>query len=298
MIINGDSLTELKKLESQSVNCVMTSPPYWGLRNYNDNEEQIGLEENPEDFISNLCDIFDEIYRVISDDGTCWVNIADTYAGSGKGAWSNKEKQKECYIPDKPPKLKPKAKNKSLVGIPFMFAIEMINRGWILRNTIIWKKGNAMPTSTKDRFTVDFEYLFFFTKNKKYYFEQQKEDLSPNSDVSYRKNLRERGKYNQKEPYQNNFPIPSDTEKRNMRSVWDINTKPSKFRHIAIYPEELVETPLRAGCPVGGVVLDPFMGSGTTGVVALRQGKKFIGIELDEEYCKVASERINDSSNK
>jgi len=202
---------------------------------------QLGLEPNFDLYIKHLCDIFEEVKRTLKKEGGCWVNLGDTYSGS-----SVITSYRSTY---------PK---KSLIMIPFRFAIEMVNRGWILRNVIIWHKPNAMPCSVKDRFTVDFEYFFFFVKNKKYYFKQQKELSS----------------------------------KRNKRCVWPINTKPFKGDHSAVYPPELIETPIKSSCPQKGIILDPFMGSGTTALEALKQDKKFIGIELNEKYIKIAEERI------
>jgi len=181
--------------------------------------------------------------------------------------------------------------SKCLVMIPQRFAIEMCNRGWILRNVIIWHKPNCMPSSVKDRFTVDFEYIFFFSKKKKYYFEQQLEKTITND-----KNIRDRDSTKL-----NNTPgrtrmgglTKNDYDFKNKRTTWRICPKPFKEAHFAVYPEELCETPIKAGCPVGGIVLDPFFGAGTTGLVALKQNKKFIGIELNKEYIKIADKRLN-----
>ena len=287
-----DALDGPKKIKKETVDCVMTSPPYWALRDYGISG-QLGLEETFEEYITKLCDIFDEVKRVLKPSGTCWVNLGDTYGGTG---------QKNDYIAPKYKKnpdtsfKRPNGKilEKSLVMIPFRFAIEMVNRGWILRNTIIWQKPNAMPSSVKDRFTVDFEYLFFFTKEKKYYFEQQLEEFNQDSDIEYRHALRRKKAegYNMKKPYENNFPKKFNLDGKNKRAVWNIATKPFPEAHFAVYPEELCETPILAGCPKNGLVLDPFMGSGTTGVVALKHDRKFIGFELNKEYIEIANKRI------
>ena len=287
---------------------------------------QLGLEPTFDEYIKNLCDIFDEVKRVLRDDGTCWVNIGDTY--SGGGGWtgipedwdsiSTKSKQQRFENPSK----KTRLQDKSLVMIPFRFAIEMVNRGWILRNTIIWHKRNCMPSSVKDRFTVDFEYLFFFSKNKKYYFETQYEPVKEESikRTKYKwDGHREKmsswvgmdiKKMVTKIPYKENSKYESEEQERthkqgikgsdisyyeygrNKRTVWTINPKPFKEAHFAVYPEELCETPIKAGCCEGGIVLDPFFGSGTTGLVALKQNKKFIGIELNPEYIEIAKKRL------
>lgn len=261
------------------------------------------------------------------------MNISDTYGGTG---------EKKDFIA---PKYKKGMKHnfnrpnmnimqKSLCMIPFRFAIEMQNRGWILRNTIIWQKPNAMPSSAKDRFTIDFEYLFFFTKSKKYFFETQYDAYAPSSDVRYRKALRAGKSYVTKKPYMNNTPYQgkfknltlsdsnsfnsprarykrgtgtnssraddvdglvvggTNPEGRIKRTVWTIPTKPNPEQHFATYPEELCEIPLKSTCIEGGTVLDPFCGSGTTGVVSLKQKKNFIGIELNPEYIKIIEKRL------
>lgn len=270
-IIQGSALDVLKTLDSESVNCIMTSPPYWALRDYGV-EGQLGLEPTFQEYINKLCDIFDEGKRVLIKDGTCWVNLGDSYFGSGKGKMSDK----------------------SLCNIPARFSIEMQNRGWILRNVIVWHKPNCMPSSVKDRFTVDFEYLFFFVKNKKYWFETQYEPML--LDSRKREKGRFTGRNAQNEWTATGYKLPDSKRGqqlgRNKRAVWKITTKPFREAHFATYPEALCETPIKAGCPIGGIVLDPFFGAGTTGLVALKQNKKFIGIELNPEYIKIAEARI------
>jgi DNA modification methylase len=295
-ILQGDVLDCLNALKNDSVDCVMTSPPYYGLRDY-DNKDQLGLENTPEEYINKLCDVFDKVKTILKKQGTLWVNLGDTYGGTGN---------KKDYVAPKYKKnldnsfKRPNSKlvSKSLLNIPARFSIEMQNRGWILRNVIIWHKPNAMPCSVKDRFTVDYEYIYFFVKNKKYYFNQQKEKAiwceDPRAGFG---RLHYRGKREgQKGTGQENFV--SIQQERNKRCVWTINTKPFKDAHFAVFPEELCELPLSAGCVGGGTVLDPFMGSGTTGVVAVRQGKDFIGIDLNSVYCKIAQNRILNSMEK
>ena len=327
-VLIGNCAEILKTLPSESVDCVVTSPPYWGLRDYktepivwdavegceHDWEEvvgksqapisestnlvgghfqgnkdisftavtsfcskcgawrgQLGLEPTPQLYIQHLVGIFDEVKRVLKKTGTCWVNLGDTYGGTTKTA-------------------------KSLAQIPSRFAIAMTDSGWILRNEIIWWKRNCMPSSAKDRFTVDFEKLFFFTKSKKYYFEQQ---LEPVAECSIK-----RAEYGWNCDRFNNgvagpqgihvekmgtrFVRPSG---RNKRCVWDITTKPYKGAHFAVFPPELVETPIKAGCPPGGVVLDPFGGTGTTSEVARKLGRSSIIIELNPDYLELVKER-------
>lgn len=381
-IYQGDSLEVLKTLPDESINMVMTSPPYWALRDYGV-EGQLGLEPTFEEYINKLCDIFDEVKRVLRDDGTCWVNIGDSYAGpmGKKDGWTDNklgfEKQEAI---DKGVTLTKKTKiihqlsQKCLVCIPMRFALEMVNRGWILRNTIIWHKPNCMPSSVKDRFTVDFEYIFFFSKKKKYYFETQYESVKQSS--IERMGRKWCGSKHEKLGVHNNKQQEIEPEERmdtnrwcpeqgrNKRTVWSICPKPFKEAHFAVYPEELCETPIKAGCPefvcvkcgkprikefkniypkdmkshkeikrddtradksdeqklhtfykhsrrevafkreekiiscecnanfTSGIVLDPFFGAGTTGLVALKQGKKFVGIELSKEYIDIANKRL------
>ena len=354
-IICGDTLSVLKTLPNESVNCIVTSPPYWGLRDYGiepiiwdgdkdckhefDNINRLhptrgnrgqgvdkkytirqsqqpteinsnfctkcntwrgslGLEPTFKLYIKHLCDIFDEIKRVLRKDGTCWVNMGDTYSakptGSLGGIFANRPSKIACME-----QMEYRKKNnldvtlqitaKSLMLIPQRFAIEMVNRGWILRNTIIWHKPNCMPSSTKDRFTVDFEYVYFFVKSKKYWFEQQYEPhLSPiTNKIVGRKGTnvqQSRGDPNGYHAYGENC--------RNKRAVWTIPTKPFPEAHFAVYPEALIEPMLKAGCPKDGIVLDPFMGAGTTAVVAKKLGRKYLGIEIKQEYIDMANKRI------
>lgn len=336
-IYQGNARDILKTFPEESIDMTMTSPPYWALRDYGV-KEQIGLEKTFEQYINNLCDIFDEVKRVTKKTGTCWVNIGDTYMGnssySNKGRagfemkdenineWVRSLGTGKCLICGKEiPKNKTfcsrkclnkkgndfrsqfrQIPNKCLIGIPFRFALEMINRGWILRNTIIWHKRNCMPSSAKDRFTVDFEYLFFFSKKKKYYFEQQ---FEPYQTTIQEMGANRNGEYfgeDTKEYSTAKAQSPSETKKRilknlkpqgrNKRTTWTINPKPFKEAHFAVYPEELCETPIKAGCPKQGIVLDPFFGAGTTGLVALKQNKNFIGIELNKKYIEIAEKRL------
>lgn len=274
-IVQGDALQILKKMPDESIDCVITSPPYWALRDYGV-DGQIGLEKTHHAYIENLLSIFDQIKRILKNEGTCWVNIGDTYGAQ-----------------------------KCLLMIPSTFAIEMMNQGWILRNEIIWHKPNAMPNSVKDRFNTDYEKIFFFVKQKKYYFNQQLEPAKENSIARGKRGMSESGKWKHGAPGQTghsmNLPRLNDKNRevspyRNKRCVWSIATHPFRGAHFAVFPEKLIETPIKAGCPEGGIVLDPFCGAGTTGVVAKKQGKNFIGIELNPEYIKIAEKRIKSIS--
>jgi len=408
-IYEGNCLEILKQFPKECIDMCVTSPPYWALRDYGV-DGQIGLEETFEEYIKNLCDIFDEVKRVLKKEGTCWVNIGDTYYGSGKGVGTDPETCKETYLLPKGWK-RPSRKqyqdtgipkhclyckkeikgqtnrqfcnktclnkmgndfrsqnrqlpDKCLSLIPFRFAIEMVNRGWILRNTIIWRKPNAMPCSVRDRFTVDFEYLFFFSKGKKYFFEQQFEPYEHPVNRwggCYTDGTTEGSKYFDED----NNPQKLTTRPRNFRpnlngrnkrTVWSITTRSFKDAHFAVYPEELIRVPIQAGCPefvcskcgkpkvkiykkvgemkvppiggikhlengnptysgnekqniydegeykpsckcnsefIPGVVLDPFSGAGTTGVVAKKQKKNYVLIDINKEYIEIAERRIS-----
>lgn len=304
IILQGDCLERLKELPDESVDCVVTSPPYWALRDYGV-EGQLGLEPTFQEYINKLCDIFDEVKRVLKKEGTCWVNMGDTYGGTGSG---QKDTGKHGYTPEAmaTTKNKPQSKlqGKSLIQIPSRFAIEMTNRGWILRNEIIWYKPNGMPSSVKDRFTVDFEKVFFFVKNKKYWFETQYEES-----IWYDKDKRaitggitKSGKSVSEQGNQyainKSGSFNKEAGKRNKRCVWKVTTKPFKEAHFATYPEALIEPMIKAGCPDGGIVLDPFMGAGTTAVVSKKQGKNWLGIELNPEYIPIIEERLKAVPNK
>jgi len=317
-IYNIDCLEGLKQLEDNSIDCCITSPPYWVLRDYGV-EGQLGLEPTFQEYINKLCNIFDEVKRVLKKDGTCWVNMGDTYMGNS----SYSEKGRQGFVNDKigminkkkwlDPKYPTESRmrgrehiekcdieSKSLCQIPSRFAIEMCDRGWILRNEIIWHKPNCMPSSVKDRFTVDFEKIFFFTKNKKYYFETQYEEMTDTSKKRLNQNIDSQNgswrgigggyKINGAMKAKGNIELG-----RNKRCVWRVPTKPFKEAHFATYPEDLIKPCILAGCPEKGIVLDPFMGAGTTAKVALDNNRSYIGFELNNDYIKIAEDRLKDS---
>ena len=299
-IMHGDVREEIKKIKSNSINCIVTSPPYWRLRDYGDNR-QLGLEETPAEFIQNLCNIFDECHRVLKDTGTLFVNLGDSYSHSnsvitlGRRGFYKDVKDKILK------KTKCMAKKKSLVGIPAMFMIEMINRGWILRNKIIWQKTNVMPESVKDRFTNDYEEVFFFTKKEKYYFNKLYEPYADKTLNSFKD-----GKIPNSHKYleagkskcgmrEGKEWINIVSEKgRNMRTVWSIGTVGIKEAHFSTFPKELAKRCISAGCPCNGVVLDIFLGSGTTLIVAKELGMHGIGIELIEKNIDIINKRLNE----
>jgi len=276
------------------------------LRNYNI-EGQIGQENEFIDFVGSLLSIFTEVKRVLKPTGTCFVNLNDTYGGSGSGTTKNVDtdkyiqNSKQVYVlPNgdaKSNKLRGTTYNKSLLMIPERFAIAMIDSGWVLRNKIIWHKPNQMPTSVEDRFTVDFEDIFFFVKQATgYYFEQQLDPYFKPLDRWAGDKLEANGESkwdngSGQKAYRDRDMRPNPDGK-NARTVWSINTEPFGEGHYATYPEKLAERMIKAGCPVGGVVLDPFMGAGTTGMVAKKLNRHYIGFELNPDYVKLAKNRI------
>jgi site-specific DNA-methyltransferase (adenine-specific) len=305
-IIQGDCLEILKTLPDEFIDCIVTSPPYFALRDYGI-KGQIGLEKNHDEYIKKLCNIFDEAKRILKPEGTCWINIGDTYAGSGKG-YGDKNNDPKTVRGERPRTIKKrdngKLTDKSLYLIPARFAIEMTNRGWILRNEIIWHKPNCMPQSVKDRFTVDFEKIFLFVKSKKYYFEQQFEKSKDTDDdirrimkaKEYNKN-RQGGNSSFEQKHRDYEKTKIRIEQgRNKRSVWTINTKPFKEAHFAVFPPEIPENCIKAGSKEGGIILDIFMGSGTTGEAAKKLGRDYLGIELNPEYIKIAEKRIREAT--
>ena len=268
-ILHGDCIESLKSLEDQSINTCITSPPYFNLRNYG-HKDQLGLESNSEEFIQNLVNVFSQVKRVLKDDGTLWLNMGDT--------WD---------------------KNKQLLGIPWRTALALQQDGWILRSDIIWHKPNVMPSSVRDRVTNCHEYIFLLSKNKKYYYDNEiiKEDSTfKNSKGEFRPNgMAGIGKKNKgKKGFEIRSGLSNMKEqpKRNKRSVWTITNKPFKDAHFAVFPPDLIEPCVLAGCPKNGTILDPFAGSGTTGVVAQKNNRNAVLVELNNEYIKIAKKRL------
>ncbi|HDS4354641.1 TPA: site-specific DNA-methyltransferase [Enterobacter roggenkampii] len=260
-LFEGDALTVLRKLPSGSVRCVVTSPPYWGLRDYGI-DEQIGLESSMHQFINRLVTIFAEVKRVLSDDGTLWLNIGDGYTSGNRGyrAPDKKNPARAMTVrPDTPEGLKPK----DLIGIPWRLAFALQNDGWYLRSDIVWNKPNAMPESVKDRPTRSHEFLFMLTKSEKYFYDWQAV----------------------REPRDNGGL-------RNRRTVWNVNTKPFSGAHFATFPPDLIRPCILASTEPGDFVLDPFFGSGTVGVVCQDEDRQYVGIELNPEYVEIAVNRL------
>jgi site-specific DNA-methyltransferase (adenine-specific) len=266
---------------------------------------QLGLEPKVQEYIDRLCSIFDEVRRVLKNSGTCWINIGDAYysnSGGGNQGKVNIEVTRQL-LAMKNRTMSRGLLRKSLCQIPSRLAIEMTNRGWILRNEIIWHKPNCMPSSVKDRFTVDFEKVLFFVKSPRYSFEQQFEELRNRARLTrsfFTPQSHRKRAYGDKYISALN-PKTAEASRlrilkkgRNKRCVWSIGTRPFSGNHFAVYPPQLIETPIKAGCPKGGIVLDPFMGSGTTALVARRLGRRFIGIDLHPAYVQMANDRLKE----
>ena len=273
-VICGDAAEVLKTLPQGSVNMCVTSPPYYGLRDYGEGG-QIGLEQTPQEYIGRLTEVFNEVKRVLADDGTLWLNIGDTYA-------------------NKPYK---NVKQKDLIGIPWMLAFALRERGWYLRSDIIWYKKNCLPEGVKDRLTKCHEHIFLLAKSPKYYFDYKaiQEPLKEVSKARYKRGRIANSKYVGQQSItqvRENFS-DFDQEVRRKRDVWEVATNTYKMdEHFAMFPEKLIEPCILAGSKEGGVVLDPFFGSGTTGAVAKRLNRECIGIDINPRYIEKAEMRI------
>ena len=299
-ILQGDVIEKLKEIETGTVQCVVTSPPYWGLRNYQV-DGQLGLEETPEEYVEKMVEVFRQIKRVLKHDGTVWLNLGDSYAsnqsdGDRVSKYSLKQKTNAGKLGGGQ-RVPVGLKTKDLVGIPWRVAFALQADGWYLRQDIIWHKPNPMPESVQDRCTKSHEYIFLLTKSAKYKFNQLLEDLRPSTyndkrliNGNYTEQRRDRN-YPGNAQQGSGMLKPTDGQ-ANKRSVWKINTKPYKEAHFAVFPPKLPELCIKAGSSEGDIVLDPFFGSGTTGWVAQRLGRKWIGIELNEEYIKIAEKRF------
>lgn len=302
----GDCIETMREMADQSVHCCVTSPPYFGLRDYGV-DGQIGLEETPEQFIAKLVEVFREVRRVLRDDGTLWVNIGDSYARSagpeesklatthtiGVGYKRVAENGGAPKKKNRPPEgLKPK----DLIGIPWMLAFALRADGWYLRQDIIWHKPNPMPESVKDRCTKAHEYVFLLSKSERYFFDS--EAMKEPAICAGTRPSAAKGSFNAKgEPLPGQLPFRAVTETRNRRSVWSVATKPYKGAHFATFPPALIEPCILAGSPVGGTVLDPFGGSGTTAGVALKNKRNAVLCELNSDYAALVPERIKSINN-
>ena len=360
-VINKDVLRGLQCLPDNYIDMIITSPPYWGLRNYNDEEKQLGMEDTPEEFVDNLVKVFREVKRVLRDDGTVWLNLGDSYSSGGRTTTTNQSLRGDKDYGVTRPKPSKGIKPKDLIGIPWRVALALQQDGWYLRQDIIWHKPNPMPESVKDRCTKAHEYIFLLSKNVKYYFDNEaiKEDSKYHGKDkrSDKGNIRYEGKRTSNKDTKAQQSFVTINPKKNKRSVWTITTKPFKGAHFATFPMDLIEPCVLAGCPekicvgcgkpyervmqrpkqlevdrnkrsglddrkVGGVldkynrenppidlglqkqcdcetnetkagtVLDPFGGSGTTGIVAVNHNRHAVLCELNQEYIDLAKERI------
>lgn len=317
--MTGDSREVIRTLPDKQFHTCVTSPPYFGLRDYG-HDDQMGLEETPEKYVAAMVELFREVRRVLRDDGTVWLNLGDSYAGGGRGGNGDNitgrgKNASQCshFVPAD---LKPK----DLMGIPWRVAFALQSDGWCLRQDIIWAKPNPMPESVRDRCTKAHEYIFLLSKSPKYYYDHEaiKEPasyLQPNSPESIksphgqgftrrakgnRKTFRGGGKYTDNQSFDNTMKVendsvgnePNESLTRNKRSVWTVSTKPFSEAHFATFPPELIEPCILAGCPEGGEVLDPFGGAGTTGLVSQQNRRNCTLIEVNPDYVKLAEKRI------
>jgi DNA modification methylase len=303
-VLRGDCLEVLARLPAESVQTCVTSPPYWGLRDYG-HAGQLGLEKTPDEYVAKLVQVFREVRRVLKPDGTLWLNLGDSYAtkpnnnayhhggydGSGLPNWDRQVKVRKASKYDEiPPGLKPK----DLVGIPWRVAFALQADGWWLRSDIIWAKPNPMPESVTDRPTKAHEYLFLLAKAERYFYDA--EAVAERAVYLVSPDRKRSGDY-QVEAGRNDGPEHRSGgfvtgERRNRRTVWTVTPEPFEEAHFAVMPPELVRPCVKAGSKKGDTVLDPFTGSGTTGVVALQEGRHFVGVELNPAYVEMAERRL------
>lgn len=306
-IYNDDALHGLQQLPDNSIDCCITSPPYFNLRDYGV-AGQIGLEDTPEAYIRRLVEVFHEVNRLLKPTGTLWVVIGDSYAGSGKGAANYPDNVKNAKqgtnrgIVGARSTVKRFAgyKNKDLIGIPWMLAFALRADGWYLRQDIIWAKPNPMPESTRDRCTKSHEYIFLLSKSKRYYFDYaaivRPAKTSSRAGTVQAVGSRRYERMPASDPQQRTNTDRSFTyaQTARKRDVWFVPTNPYKGAHFATFPTELITDCIKAGAPSDGIVLDPFMGAGTTAVAARMLGRNYIGYELNPEYVHIAEERLQE----
>ncbi len=296
-ILYGDCRETLCGFLPNSARMCVTSPPYYGLRDYGGEDNQIGQEQSPEEYINQLVEVFRQVKNVLTDDGTLWLNIGDSYynyrPGKGQALVKQTVASNKQDLPDKCAKRANKLeglKEKDLIGIPWMLAFALRADGWYLRQDIIWHKPNPMPESVKDRCTKSHEYIFLLSKNKKYYYDNES-IKEPAKDWGTRD--RTKGKYhNEGTGLQPHSGLNKSYPTKNKRSVWSITNKPYKGSHFATFPPDLIEPCIKAGSQLNDIILDPFMGSGTTAMVAKSLGRDYIGCELHENYQPLIHKRI------
>ena len=296
-ILYGDCRETLCGFLPNSARMCVTSPPYYGLRDYGGEDNQIGQEQSPEEYINQLVEVFRQVKNVLTDDGTLWLNIGDSYynyrPGKGQALVKQTVASNKQDLPDKCAKRANKLdglKEKDLIGIPWMLAFALRADGWYLRQDIIWHKPNPMPESVKDRCTKSHEYIFLLSKNKKYYYDNNA-IKEPAKDWGTRD--RTNGKYHNKGTgLQPHSGLNKSYPTKNKRSVWSITNKPYKGSHFATFPPDLIEPCIKAGSQPNDIILDPFMGSGTTAMVAKSLGRDYIGCELHQDYQPLIHKRI------
>ena len=295
-VLFGDCRETLKTIDTKARMCV-TSPPYYGLRDYGGEDKQIGMEQTPEEYIEQLVDVFRSVRDVLTDDGTLWLNIGDTYynyrsdGNYPKQTVSRTKQDLPDFSPVRGNKLH-NLKSKDLIGIPWMVAFALRADGWWLRQDIIWNKPNPMPESVKDRCTKSHEYIFLLSKSKQYFYDNEaiKEPVKQDWGTRDRTN----GKYHN--PGTGLAPhsgLSKSYDRKNKRSVWTVTNKPYKGAHFAVFPPDLIEPCILAGSEENDIVLDPFMGSGTTAMVAKKHNRNYIGCELHEDYASLQTDRID-----
>ncbi|MDF9825197.1 DNA modification methylase [Breznakia sp. PF5-3] len=293
-INQGSAFSLIDMLDDKSIQLIITSPPYWKLRDYG-HDDQLGQEESFHEYLDKLLGLFEKCKKVLKDDGLLFVNLADTYYGSNNGkSYVSKKGEKQflnkgsgkCYQ-----SMQDTIKSKSLVGIPQRFMIAMIDRGWICRNEIIWKKNNVMPASVKDRFTIEHEYVFMFSKGKKYKFHQLKEKAKTKDKSSPRGS---KGCQSLQSGNRLSMRTKGNEYTRNVRTVWEINQQPLSIAHYATFPEQLAQRMILCGSDEEDIVLDPFIGSGTVAKAAVKNNRNFIGFELVKKNIEIAKHRISE----
>lgn len=293
----GDAREVLRLLADNSVHCCVTSPPYWRLRDYG-HPAQIGLEESPEAFVEKLVEVFSEVHRVLRPDGTLWLNLGDSYAGNGGGAQGGAGQRAGRAERKIQQKDAPGLKRKDLVGIPWRVALALQEAGWWLRCDVIWSKPNPIPSSCTDRPTRSHEYLFLLSKSESYYYDSAAVREPTVTPIGAKSGNTHRKKGREINPLISHdlggaFPWKNESGLRNIRSVWEFPTQPTDRAHPAPMPDAVAERCILASCPLGGIVLDPFAGTGTTGQAALQLGRRFVGVELVDDYAEIARTRLS-----
>ena len=296
IILTGDALEQLRQLPPESVHTCVTSPPYYNLRDYGA-AGQIGNEDSVEEYLQSLVSVFREVRRVLRADGTLWVNMGDSYA-TRSGSQPPTNTRNSC---GHTAKHTPRGyKYKDLIGVPWQLAFALRADGWYLRQDIIWNKSNCMPESVRDRCTKSHEYIFLLSKSERYYFDAAAISEPVTSAKGNARTFRGGGAYTGGRVHDNSAQVEREshgnrenqTGRRNKRDVWTVSTNGFRGAHFAVFPEKLIEPCILAGSPLGGTVLDPFTGSGTTGVVAKRLRRDFIGCEINPDYAQMAADRI------